>query len=147
MIRLRSSSSDAIAPLRVSIFAFAALAAFAGCHDGSAPPASAGGDTSPPSPTAMTTATPGGSASVTPADGKSGVVHLEDDGKSFDLARGATLTVSLPSNAGTGYLWTPTKIDTGVLAQQGDRTVENSSPGLPGAATSDVYRFTAASAG
>jgi predicted secreted protein len=114
----------------------AALSLFAcnGCNDGR-PPAATPGSVVPDAP----------GPSVGPAAGDS-IVHAEDDGKSFDLARGAALTFKLASNAGTGYQWVPTQVDPGVLAQQGDRTNELASD-APGAPKMDVYRFVGAAAG
>jgi predicted secreted protein len=74
------------------------------------------------------------------------VVGVEDDGKSFDVARGGTVTFKLASHAGTGYAWVPTQIDPAALAQQGDRTSEIGSE-TPGAPKLDVYRFVADGAG
>jgi predicted secreted protein len=91
-----------------------------------------------------------GSASTSPIGVPAGgetVIRAEDDGKSFDVARGSTVTLSLASNAGTGYRWVPTKIDAAALAQQGDRTVEQNAPGVPGGPTSEVYHFVAATPG
>jgi predicted secreted protein len=114
----------------------AALSLFAcnGCND-SHPPAAAPGSAVPDAP---------GPAAVPPA--AEAVVHVEDDGKTLDLAHGATLTFKLASNAGTGYQWVPTQVDPGVLAQQGDRTNELASD-APGAPKMDVYRFVGAAAG
>jgi predicted secreted protein len=124
--------------IRWSALAFLPLSLLAcnGCHDGNAPPASA-------------TVAPGPAASgnsATPDAATETVIHVEDDGKSFDVARGSTVTFSLPSNAGTGYIWTPTQVDANVLAQQGDRTSDAASD-VPGAPKVDVYHFAAASAG
>jgi predicted secreted protein len=105
------------------------------CHDGNAPPASA----------AVIPSAPASGNSATPAGGET-VVHVDDDGKTFDVARGATVTFALPSNSGTGYIWTPTQVDANVLAQQGDRTSDASSD-VPGAPKVDVYHFSAANAG
>jgi predicted secreted protein len=74
------------------------------------------------------------------------IIHAEDDGKSLDVARGATVTVVLPSNAGTGYVWVPTQVDGGILVQQGERTSDLSSD-VPGAPKMDVYHFTAENSG
>jgi predicted secreted protein len=74
------------------------------------------------------------------------VVHAEDDGKTIDVARAATVTFALPSNAGTGYIWVPTQVDASILAQQGDRTSDVSSD-VPGAPKVDVYHFTAVGPG
>ena len=112
-----------------------ALLACNSCHDGNAPPASA----------AVVPSASGSGNSATPG-GPETVIHIDDDGKSFDVARGATVTFSLPSNAGTGYVWTPTQIDANVLAQQGDRTSDTSSD-VPGAPKVDVYHFAAANPG
>jgi predicted secreted protein len=112
------------------------LLACNGCHDGNPPPASA--TVAPTGSTSGNTATPAASSET--------VVHAEDDGKAFDLARGAALTFALPSNAGTGYIWMPTPVDATILAQQGDRTSDVSSD-VPGAPKVDVYHFTAAGPG
>jgi predicted secreted protein len=138
-----------------------ALVVTSACHDGGAPPANApdtsatpSGSSVPDGSAATAQATPDGSGATAQAtpDGSGAIaqgtlVRADDDGKTFDVAKGSTLTVSLASNAGTGYRWVPTKIDASVLAQQGDRTVEASSPGVPGGPTSEVYHFVAASAG
>jgi predicted secreted protein len=68
------------------------------------------------------------------------VVHVGDDGKTFDLARGATLVFELATEGGTGFAWVPVPLDGGSLVQQGDRTTERSSD-APGAPRKDVYRF------
>jgi predicted secreted protein len=112
------------------------LLACNGCHDGNAPATSA----------AVAPSAPSAGNSATPDAGAETVVHAEDDGKSFDVARGSTVTFSLPSNAGTGYIWVPTQVDAGVLAQQGDRTSDTSSD-VPGGPKADVYHFAAANVG
>src|SRR5262249_54861335 len=76
--------------------AFAALSLLAcnGCnHDGQPPPNSG--------------ANPAGTGA--PSTGEV-VVQAEDDGKAFDVARGATVTFKLQSNAGTGFMWMPTQV-------------------------------------
>jgi predicted secreted protein len=103
-----------------------------GCKDGSAPP-----------PNAAESAALAASA-VPIADAT--VVHAEDDGKTFDVALGGTVTFKLASNQGTGYAWGVTQVDSSVLTQQGDRTSEVTSE-TPGAGKMDVYRFTAHKAG
>jgi predicted secreted protein len=70
------------------------------------------------------------------------VVHIEDDGKSFDLGRGDIVVFELARSAGTGYAWAPAQVDPLALAQEGDRSNEISSA-LPGAQKMDVYRFRA----
>jgi predicted secreted protein len=115
------------------------LLACHGCNDATIagpPPTSATGATSAASPASSASASPTGDT----------VIHDGDDGKSFDIARGGTVTFKLPSNAGTGYVWVPMQVDSTILTQQGDRTSEISSD-TPGAPKLDVYRFTAGSAG
>jgi len=88
---------------------------------------------------------PGPSGGQVPAGGEL-VVHVEDDGKAFDVARGSPVTFKLASNAGTGYQWMPAAVDPNVLAQQGDKTSEVSSD-VPGAPKMDVYHFVAQNPG
>jgi predicted secreted protein len=118
------------------------LLACNGCHEGNTPPASA---TVAPSTAAIASAVPLPGNSATPAASET-VIHAEDDGKAFDVARGSTVTFSLSSHAGTGYVWVPTQVDANILAQQGDRTSDAPSD-VPGAPKADVYRFAAANAG
>jgi predicted secreted protein len=91
-----------------------------------------------------------GAPSAGPARGEGAagdaVVHVEDDGKTFDLAAGATITFKLASQAGTGYVWMPAGADPMVLAQVGDRASEVESS-APGGSKVDVYRFVAQHAG
>ena len=75
------------------------------------------------------------------------MIQAEDDGRTFDVAKGSGVTFKLASHAGNGYLWTLANDDAGLesvpqLVQQGDRTSEVSSD-VPGAAKTDVYRFVA----
>jgi predicted secreted protein len=86
----------------------------------------------------------GGAASGQPASDT--VVHAEDDGKTFEVATGSTVTFKLASSAGTGYVWMATGADPAVLAQLGDRTSEVASD-IPEATKMDVYRFAAQRAG
>jgi predicted secreted protein len=106
--------------------------AIAGCKDGSSPPPNA----------AESAALINTDASLADAT----VVRAEDDGKSFDVARGGLVTFKLASNQGTGYAWVVTQVEPTVLAQQGQRTSEASSD-TPGTAKMDVYRFIAQGAG
>jgi predicted secreted protein len=122
-------------------FALSPLFACAGCHDGGAPAVNTA-DTSATADAAGSPAT-----AVVVSDGGETVVHVEDDGKTFDVARGSTVTLSLASNAGTGYAWTPTQIDATLLAQQGDRAVVQNAPGVPGGPTSEVFHFIAQAPG
>lgn len=127
----------------VRAVALATLSLFAchGCNDARPPAASApsAGASSAPDPS---------STNATPSLSSSGetVIHVEDDGKSFDTTKGSTVTFKLASNAGTGYVWVPMNVDSTILAQQGDRTSEIASD-TPGAPKFDVYHFTAGSAG
>ncbi len=115
-----------------AVFASFWLLACNGCNDHNAPP---------PNP-AASAASGAGSAQA----GSEAVVHVEDDGKTFDVAAGGTVTFKLASNAGTGYVWMPTGADPAILAQVGERAseVESSVPGSP---KMDVYRFAAQHAG
>jgi predicted secreted protein len=126
----------------VALGAFSLLAC-SGCNDGRTLAASPAGSASPPP--------AGPSPGAASTDGAAGetVVRVEDDGKSFDVARGASVTFRLAASSGTGYVWTPTKIDLdggAVLAQQGERSSEAVSD-VPGGPRTDVYRFTASAAG
>jgi predicted secreted protein len=112
------------------------LLACNGCHDGNGPAASP----------AVATSASGTSKSATPDAATETVIHVDDDGKSFDVTRGSAVTFALSSNAGTGYIWMPTQVDASVLAQQGDRASDASSD-VPGAPKVDVYHFAATGAG
>jgi predicted secreted protein len=108
--------------------------ACSGCNDRTAAPPNPSGSSGTPS------------APGAPQAAGDAVVHVEDDGKTFDVATGGAITFKLTSNAGTGYVWMPSGADPNVLAQQGDRTSELSSD-VPGAPKADVYRFSALHAG
>jgi predicted secreted protein len=101
-----------------------------GCTNGSAPPQ-------------QPAATPSGVTAVMAAEL---VLHIDDDGKAFDVARGSPVTLRLASNSGTGYVWTLTPVDAAVLAPQGDRTSEVATE-IPGGPKADVYRFIAVGTG
>ncbi|HLK36181.1 MAG TPA: protease inhibitor I42 family protein [Polyangiaceae bacterium] len=105
-----------------------ALIACNGCNDKNAPPAAA------PTPAAD---------AASPSEV---IVHVEDDGKTIDVARGGVVAFKLAGNAGTGYVWTAAQVDASILTPQGDRTVESTSD-TPGAPKFDVLRFTAQGAG
>jgi predicted secreted protein len=107
------------------------LVSGSGCNDHNAPPPS------PPASAGPASAPETGPAPSTPL-----LVHVEDDGKTFDVASGSRITFKLATNAGTGYVWMPTGVDPNVLAQEGERGNEASSD-VPGAPKMDVYRFTA----
>jgi predicted secreted protein len=121
---------------RAIAFAALSLVACNACND---PPPAA----SPPAPGAASPPAPDAASPTAAADT---VIHVEDDGKSFDTYKGSTVIFKLNSNSGTGYVWTPTQVDASVLAQQGDRSTEGASD-TPGAPKLDVYRFVAGSAG
>jgi predicted secreted protein len=119
------------APAMVLLFAAAAVQS--GCHHDSALPA----------PSGSTSATPGIDA------GETVVLGTADDGKTFDLPVGGSLTLRLAGHAGTGYAWVPVAQeagDGGVLSPTGERTSEVSSD-TPGAPKVDVYRLSASRAG
>ncbi len=123
--------------------ALTALSLFAcnGCNgDGNAPPAATG----PIGPAAMPGAVPGAAAAV--SNGET-VVHVEDDGKTFDVARGSAVTFKLAANAGTGFQWSPAPgVDPSILAAQGERGQEISSD-APGAPKLEVFHFLAGAPG
>jgi predicted secreted protein len=100
------------------------------------------GSSNPPPPPTVPGApgAPSGSGAA-PVAGET-VIHADDDGKTFDVARGSPVTFKLFSNAGTGFQWVPVGVDPNILAQQGDRTQELSSD-TPGAPKFDVYHFLA----
>jgi inhibitor of cysteine peptidase len=119
------------------VLALSALTLFAcnGCNGNSPGP-------NPPPPNGTGTGA-GGSGGVATAET---VVHVEDDGKTFDVAVGSAVTFKLAGNAGTGFVWKPAGVNPGVLAQQGDVSHETAGP-TPGAPNADVYHFTAAAPG
>ncbi len=98
---------------------------------------------------ASASASSAGSASPTigsaPAAGET-TIRVEDDGKTFDVAAGSTVTFKLAGNAGTGFMWKPNGVNTAVLAQQGSVT-HVTSGSTPGAANEDVYHFRAVAPG
>lgn len=73
------------------------------------------------------------------------VIHIEDDGKIIDVQKGGSVTFVLATHAGTGYVWTPTKVDPAFLAQVGDRSSDVPND-IPGAKKYDVYHFTVGAA-
>jgi predicted secreted protein len=104
-----------------------------------------GGGSTPAAQSAAAGAASAGSARGEAATGDA-VVHVEDDGKTFELLAGGTITFKLASQGGTGYVWMPAGADPTVLAQVGDRASEVESS-APGASKVDVYRFVAQHAG
>jgi|SRR5579883_2958788 len=91
------------------------------------------------------TSSGGASSGASPAAGET-VVHVEDDGKSFDVPVGSAVTFKLAGNAGTGFMWKPNGVNPAVLAQQGDVSHETSGA-TPGAPNADVYHFQAVAPG
>jgi len=83
-----------------------------------------------------------------PVDAGETVLRVEDDGKTVDVAQGSTVVARLRLNAGTGYSWTASSSDAGVLEAHGERTSEQASTSsMPGAPRFDVYRFAAKATG
>ena len=127
------------APLLIAFIALAPMVMSAlGCN-ASAPPPSA----VDPSPSASSAAS--GSAAPPPASSESSAT-LDDDGKSFTVARGATFAIKLAAQSGTGYTWAVTKVDGAALTPTGHKETEGT-PQTPGAPTREVFRFTAAASG
>jgi predicted secreted protein len=84
-----------------------------------------------------------------PATGETRI-EMEDDGKSFDVARGSPLTFELTRNAGTGYAWRVGEVDPTILARQadaGDGAPEDAAANVPGGPRRDSYRFVAVGPG
>jgi len=83
-------------------------------------------------------------ASAATADGGTSrvVVHMDDDGKTFDLAVGSRIVFALANHSGTGFVWTPTRVDESLLAPDGMRRSEIESD-VPGAPKRDVLRYLA----
>jgi inhibitor of cysteine peptidase len=74
-------------------------------------------------------------------------VNESSSGKQVELFVGGTLTVTLDSNATTGYSWELTGIsDTGVL-EKTDNKYEAPTSGLMGAGGKEVWTFKALKAG
>jgi predicted secreted protein len=74
------------------------------------------------------------------------IVHADDDGKTFDLTVGSRIVFALANHAGTGFIWTPTRVDESILAPNGMRRTEAESD-VPGAPNRDVLRFIAKNPG
>jgi inhibitor of cysteine peptidase len=123
------------------LLAFSAVALFActGCNGNSPDP------NVPPAGSSSGGAAGGSGSGGAPAAAET-VVHVEDDGKTFDVAAGSTVTFKLAGNAGTGFMWKPNGVNAAVLAQQGDVSHETAGP-TPGAPNADVYHFQAVAPG
>ena len=74
------------------------------------------------------------------------VTDKEDKGK-VTVPKGGTLVVKLPITTGTGYTWEVTKNNADRLKPAGKPTVEKPEKPVPGAKTTQVFRFDAAGAG
>lgn len=122
----------------ICFIAFAPMAmAGVGCN-ASAPPPSA----LDPSPSASAAAP----SAAAPSASSESSATLDDDGKSFTVARGATFAIKLAAQSGTGYTWAVTKVDGAALTPTGHKETDGT-PQTPGAPTREVFRFTAAASG
>ena len=74
------------------------------------------------------------------------VTNKEDKGK-VSVPKGGALVVRLPITTGTGYTWVIAKNDAEQLKPAGKPTVEKPDKPVPGAKTTQVFRFDAATAG
>ncbi len=95
---------------------------------------SGGGGEPSPSPTPSTAPS---AAQVTDAD----------NGSTVQLARGGTLTVSLESNASTGFAWSVAEPGPAQLELQGEPVYVAPDSDLVGAAGTQVFTFAATTAG
>ena len=131
--------TPAAAPLLIALFAFAPMTAV-GCN-ASAPSPNA----VDPSPSASAAAS---ASAASPSATSESSATLDDDGKSFTVARGATFAIKLAAQSGTGYTWAVTKVDGAALTPTGRKEKETEgTPQTPGAPTREVFRFTAAASG
>lgn len=115
------------------------LLACNGCNSGNTPP--------PPTPDTSAGAAASGTAAAQSPDGGETVIRVDDDGKTFDVNHGSTVTFKLARDSATGFAWTPVGVDPNALAQQGDRSSENATSDVPGAPKHDVYHFVAGNPG
>jgi inhibitor of cysteine peptidase len=74
------------------------------------------------------------------------VTDKEDMGK-VTVPKGAALVVRLPITTGTGYTWVIARNNADQLKPAGKPTVERPARPVPGAKTTQVFRFDAATAG
>lgn len=88
----------------------------------------------------------GGSSKGTPATPSEVKVTDKQDGQDVRLAKGGNLIVTLDSNRTTGFAWKVADAAAPVLVGQGDSTY-NAPSGPPGTGGTEIYTFTAASAG
>jgi len=118
----------------------------------SSAPATAAPSSAPP-PVASGSAEPAASptqASSPPAtDGGAGtsVLTFEDSGKRLSLAPGATFTVELRANAGTGFSWQVSQASATVVAPSGPPERTPADPGRPGGPMLEKFTFTAKAPG
>lgn len=89
-----------------------------------------------------------GCSLIVPAPSSHPVVLTDsDNGKSFTLAPGANLEVSLRATSGTGYLWTIAGNDPAVLKPRGLGNFEMPKDAPPGAMGTQVFHFDAQTPG
>jgi len=69
-----------------------------------------------------------------------------DNGKSVEVARGDTVTITLEDNPSTGYRWAIDKNDASILAPQSDDYMQSPSSGIGGAGQR-TFKFKALKAG
>jgi predicted secreted protein len=74
------------------------------------------------------------------------VLAQENNGETVRIPQGGSLSLELPQNGGTGYLWAVDDLDESVLEQTGTH-VEHPAGLLPGAAASTRMSFLAKAAG
>jgi inhibitor of cysteine peptidase len=74
------------------------------------------------------------------------VTDKEDKGK-VTVPKGGALVVQLPITTGTGYTWVIAKNNADRLKPAGKPTVEKPAKPVPGAKTTQVFRFDAVAAG
>ena len=70
-----------------------------------------------------------------------------DSGKTFDLAKGGTLEVTLEGNPTTGYLWGLLAGNDAVLKPASDYTFKADNPNLVGAGGKFTFKFQAVGVG
>ena len=64
-----------------------------------------------------------------------------DNGSALKLQSGEGLSVSLSITTGTGFSWRVVRFDPKVLRQDGQPTLVHSDHPMPGATTTQVFRF------
>jgi inhibitor of cysteine peptidase len=66
-----------------------------------------------------------------------------DNGRTIEISKGASLSITLQSNPSTGYAWTVATIDSTILQQQGDKVYQqgNTDPNVVGAGGTETFTF------